>query len=88
MVQINPDTAYLVRQPTAHPVMENWRVRTFRQLLRPPVADASISDDDRAEQLAMLGEVMYQVGTLLLPLEVSHAAELAPCINSVTLHPA
>lgn len=88
MVQIDQDTTYLVRQPTAHPVMENWRVRTFRQLLRPLAADASISDDDSAEQLAMLGEIMYQVGTLPLPLEVSHAAESAPCIKFGTLHPA
>ncbi|BDA43718.1 probable galactokinase at C-terminar half [Coccomyxa sp. Obi] len=52
--QVDPATTYLVRQPTAHPVWENWRVRTFRQLLLQ--ADGA----DPTEQLGMLGEIMYQ----------------------------
>ena len=44
---------YPVRQPTAHPIGENWRVRAFAQLLRAPPGDP--------EQLPMLGELMLQV---------------------------
>lgn len=51
-----------MRQPTAHPVMENWRVRTFRQLLQLP-AQRDTGADDHSEQMAMLGEIMYQVKT-------------------------
>ena len=60
MPQIDPETTYLVRQPTAHPVMENWRVRSFRQLLQLP-AQHDGGEDEKSEQLAMLGEIMYQV---------------------------
>ena len=61
VAQVDPATTYLVRQPAAHPVWENWRVRTFRQLLQQ--ADGA----DPSEQLAMLGEIMYQVSELFFP---------------------
>ena len=54
--QVEPGTTYLVRQPTGHPIHENWRVELFRQLLMLP--------DPGPEQLKLLGEIMYQVPTL------------------------
>ena len=47
-----------MRQPTAHPIHENWRVELFRQLLMLPTLGS--------EQLKLLGETMYQV--LALPI--------------------
>ena len=44
---------YAVRAPTSHPVLESFRIRTFRQLLsslRPTPVD---------EQLEALGELMF-----------------------------
>ena len=54
--QVEPGTTYLIRQPTGHPIHENWRVELFRQLLMLPKLGA--------EQLKLLGEIMYQVPTL------------------------
>ena len=53
--QVDPGTTYLIRQPTAHPVHENWRVELFRQLLMLPSLGP--------EQLKLLGEIMYQVAS-------------------------
>ena len=50
---MDPGTTYLVRQPTAHPIHENWRVELFRQLLMLPTLGP--------DQLRLLGEIMYQV---------------------------
>lgn len=69
-MQVEAGTTYLVRQPTAHPVHENWRVRSFRQLLRA-TADATGGSGDDSEQLAMLGELMYQVCPSKLPISLS-----------------
>ena len=55
--QVDPRTTYLVRQPTGHPIHENWRVELFRQLLTLPSLGP--------EQLKLLGEIMYQVLTLM-----------------------
>ena len=52
-VQISVEGDYAVRQPTAHAVNENHRVRCFRQMLLGPL--------DTTEQLLNLGELMYQV---------------------------
>ena len=46
---------YPVRQPTAHPIGENWRVRCFAALLRGAPGDPG--------QLAQLGEIMLQAST-------------------------
>ncbi|TVU07715.1 hypothetical protein EJB05_41081 [Eragrostis curvula] len=48
---IDPKRSYSVKAPTRHPIYENFRVETFKALLA-----ASNSD----EQLAALGELMYQ----------------------------
>lgn len=53
MVQVSEEGEYAVRQPTAHAVYENHRVRCFRQMLLGPL--------DTTEQLLNLGELMYQV---------------------------
>ena len=69
--QVEPGTTYLIRQPTGHPIHENWRVELFRQLLMLP--------DLGPEQLKLLGEIMYQVLTLLQPpqLRLSYALQYA-----------
>ena len=57
--------SYAVRVPASHPVMENFRVRTFRQLLLIPphtFTPGSMgpgSGGVEEEQLAMLGELMF-----------------------------
>lgn len=64
---VDPQRTYAVRNPTAHPVYEHFRVRAFAQLLQlpeqavadprqPPATDAS----SRAACLHLLGELMYQ----------------------------
>ena len=55
-VQISEDRSYAVRQPTAHAINENHRVRCFRQMLLGPL--------ESPEQLMNLGDLMYQVLTL------------------------
>jgi hypothetical protein len=68
-------TRYPVRAPTSHPIHENFRVETFRQLLQPGNGGPS--------QMAALGELMYQVGRhLILFLGTSEALLLlADCFN-------
>lgn len=51
--QISEELTYAVRQPTAHAINENHRVRCFRQMLLGPL--------DTPEQLMNLGDLMYQV---------------------------
>jgi L-arabinokinase len=52
VTRIDPTFEYALRQPTAHPIYENHRVRLFQSLLQSrPLGD---------EQLALLGELMYQ----------------------------
>eukprot|EP00937_MAST-01D_sp_MAST-1D-sp2_P000043 g43.t1 len=51
VTRIEAGKTYAVRQPAAHPVFENFRVKTFQQLLAAPDSD---------EQLTALGELMYQ----------------------------
>ena len=53
--QVDTGTIYLIRQPTGHPIHENWRVELFGQLLMLPSLGP--------EQLKLLGEIMYQVLT-------------------------
>jgi len=48
---VEPERSYAVRQPTAHPVYEHFRVRAFAELLAK-------SPSERGCQL--LGELMYQ----------------------------
>ncbi|KAA6425950.1 MAG: Arabinose kinase isoform 1 [Trebouxia sp. A1-2] len=50
--QISEDRTYAVRQPTAHAINENHRVRCFRQMLLGPL--------ESPEQLMNLGDLMYQ----------------------------
>lgn len=52
-MQISEEVTYAVRQPTAHAINENHRVRCFRQMLLGPL--------DTPEQLMNLGDLMYQV---------------------------
>jgi L-arabinokinase len=51
VTRVDPARTYAVRQPTAHPVLEHFRVRTFAELLGPPVTE---------RRLELLGELMYQ----------------------------
>jgi galactokinase len=51
VTQVDPDRIYAVRHPAAHPVYEHSRVRTFAELLTPPLSER------RSE---VLGELMYQ----------------------------
>lgn len=48
---IKPDAVYRVAKPTAHPIYEHFRVRTFAELLHSP---------KRQRALEQLGELMYQ----------------------------
>lgn len=48
---INPDGVYRVAKPTAHPIYEHFRVRTFAELLHSPKSQRA---------LEQLGELMYQ----------------------------
>lgn len=47
----SPTTRYAVRTPTAHPIYEHFRVRTFAELLAADVTPT---------RLEVLGELMYQ----------------------------
>jgi L-arabinokinase len=51
VTRVDPERTYAVRQPTAHPVYEHARVRTFAELLGTPPSDK------RSE---LLGELMYE----------------------------
>jgi L-arabinokinase len=48
--RVDPERVYPVRRPTAHPVYEHFRVRTFADLL----------ENGRIESAPLLGELMYQ----------------------------
>jgi L-arabinokinase len=50
VTRVDPARIYAVRQPTAHPIHEHFRVRTFANLLR----------GDVVENAPQLGELMYQ----------------------------
>ncbi|MGH7451294.1 MAG: galactokinase [bacterium] len=51
VTEISPDMIYRVAKPTAHPIYEHFRVRTFAALLR----------NSRSQQsMEQLGELMYQ----------------------------
>jgi L-arabinokinase len=47
---VDPATCYRVRQPTAHPIYEHFRLKTFERLLR----------GDARKNAPLLGELMYQ----------------------------
>lgn len=49
---VDPARTYAVRQPTAHPIYEHYRVQLFRALLTTGAADE--------EQRRLLGELMFQ----------------------------
>ncbi len=49
--EIVPDKLYSVRQPTAHPIYEHFRVRNFTELVQKPMTDIV---------LELLGEFMFQ----------------------------
>ena len=80
-MQISEEVTYAVRQPTAHAINENHRVRCFRQMLLGPL--------DTPEQLMNLGDLMYQVNhhhtsTLEMPdmlccLQVCDSSSLHTC---------
>lgn len=50
VTQVDPTRTYAVRQPTAHPIYEHFRVRTFANLLK----------GDILANAPQLGELMYQ----------------------------
>ena len=52
--EINPDKKYRVRACAFHPVMENFRIHLFQQLLLQQ------SDRKNKEDLVLMGELMYQ----------------------------
>jgi galactokinase len=51
ITEVRPDAVYAVRAPTAHPIYEHSRVRSFAELLGGAVA---------GRRLELLGELMYQ----------------------------
>ncbi|MDA0748139.1 MAG: GHMP kinase [bacterium] len=51
VTRVDPDRTYAILKPTAHPIYEHFRVRTFAQLLTGPATD---------HRLSLLGELMYQ----------------------------
>ena len=51
VTHVDPERTYAVRQPTAHPVDEHFRVRTFVDLLAAQLNE---------KQLERLGELMYE----------------------------
>jgi len=53
VTRIDPSQLYSIRTPTAHPVYENFRVQTFRQVLAARHTSAH-------QQLEVLGELMLQ----------------------------
>jgi L-arabinokinase len=50
VTRVDPKVTYKVRQPTAHPVYEHFRLRTFARLL----------EGDARSNAPLLGELMYQ----------------------------
>lgn len=67
-LQISEDRTYAVRQPTAHAINENHRVRCFRQMLLGPL--------ESPEQLLNLGDLMYLVHSSFLTMVVCNLAGL------------
>ena len=51
VTHIQPEKLYAVRQPTAHPIYEHFRVRAFAELLQGKICERN---------LELLGELMYQ----------------------------
>ncbi len=51
VTKIKPDGVYKIARPTAHPIYEHFRVRTFAELLHSPKGQRA---------LEQLGELMYQ----------------------------
>jgi galactokinase len=51
VTKIDPDVTYNVRMPTRHPIYENYRVKTFAELLTTTAGNW---------QIELLGELMYQ----------------------------
>jgi galactokinase len=52
VTSVDPARSYAVRQPTAHPIYEHWRVRRFREILEIGAA--------RQDERIQLGDLMYQ----------------------------
>ncbi len=50
VTEINPELDYNVSNPTAHPIYENYRVRSFAELLKTPITENTC---------VRLGELMY-----------------------------
>lgn len=51
ITRVDPARDYAVLKPTAHPIYEHFRVRTFAELLAGPMS---------AHRMELLGELMYQ----------------------------
>jgi len=51
VTRVDPSRTYAIRAPTAHPVYDHFRVRTFAELL---------SGEPGERRLELLGELMYQ----------------------------
>jgi galactokinase len=51
VAHVQPERSYAVREPTAHPVYEHFRVRAFAELLDKPASE---------RRLELLGELMIQ----------------------------
>lgn len=66
-----------MRLATAHPIHENWRVRHFRRLL------AAGPGRDAGEQLALLGELMFQARLLLDPSSHGRTTHQPACMQLV-----
>jgi galactokinase len=52
VTRVDPDRIYAVRNPTAHPIYEHYRVRSFAELL----SEGGLGE----RRLELLGELMYQ----------------------------
>lgn len=57
---IDPTHTYAVRQPTAHPIYEHFRVRTFAALLGNRLASGAGNQPELLQNALLLGECMYQ----------------------------
>jgi L-arabinokinase len=54
VTEVNPAQTYAVRQPTAHPIYEHYRVSLFRQILEAKAEKLEQAD------LIILGNLMYE----------------------------
>ena len=50
VTEINPESEYNIRNPTAHPIYENYRVNSFAELLKTPITEKTC---------VRLGDLMY-----------------------------